>query len=109
MKFTFTNDQLAILASCEGGADVYGFADALFLRGLHQTRCGFVRIVKARYAPKNGAERQPYFGCILTRKGRDVLAILMRGGGGGSVPRSRRWAQPGDDESDLFMRAEEPS
>jgi len=65
--------------ACESGCDVYGYAEARFLR---ECEChGLVECGEAMNAPQDGAKQQPYFGCILTPKGRK-LAKKLRGKGG---------------------------
>ena len=62
---------LAELAAMTG-ADIWERYDAGFCRELEKH--GLVRIVKAKHAPKNGALRQPYFGCKATAAGRKLIA-----------------------------------
>lgn len=61
----------AALRDVLNGADVYGRADAMLYRELE--KLGLVNICEAMQAPKDGAKRQPYFGCIITVLGRKVL------------------------------------
>ncbi len=59
------------LRAVKGGADIYYLHDAAMYRNLQAL--GLVAIVEAMQAPKDEAKRQPYFGCIITRSGQDVL------------------------------------
>ena len=67
-----TEEQRRIMTQIVDGADVYGYGEAMICRQLQ--RADLVRIVKAKNAPKDGAEKQPYFGAKLTAAGRKLLA-----------------------------------
>jgi len=54
------------------GTDIWGFGDAVDGRKLEQV--GLVIITEAQRKPKNGAERQPYYGIMISDAGRDWLA-----------------------------------
>jgi len=59
------------LLDVKQGADVWGRADAILYRDL--AKLGLVEITEAMNAPKDGAKKQPYFGCIITPAGRAAL------------------------------------
>jgi hypothetical protein len=59
------------LRAVRDGADIYERSMEGVLRDL--SKLGLVDICEAMQAPKDGAKRQPYFGCILTPLGRKVL------------------------------------
>lgn len=69
-----TEDQITMLRALANvtGADVWGYRDARTGRELE--KLGLVRIVKARNAPANGAERQPYYGIKIKAAGRKAVA-----------------------------------
>lgn len=54
------------------GCDVWNYGDAVDGRTLQQH--GLVDIGKAQKPPKNGADRQPYYGMSINAAGRDWLA-----------------------------------
>ena len=63
--------QIKALKGVAEGADIYALDLAMTLRELHKK--GLVSITRAQDAPKDGARRQPYFGCILNAKGGKAL------------------------------------
>lgn len=63
----------SLLGDVLDGADIYDLGDARLCRGLEKD--GLVDCVPAQQAPKDGAKRQPYFGCIATKKGRKELKM----------------------------------
>jgi len=69
--------QKEILESVDGGADIYDLSLAIELRKLEKK--GLVTVTRAMGAPENGAEQQPYFGCILSSKGRTTLTRQING------------------------------
>lgn len=70
-----TPEQSRVLALIQGGADVYGYVEAVVCRELERMRPPLIRIVPARGAPRNGARQQPYFGVRETAVGRRALEI----------------------------------
>lgn len=66
---------LRYLGSVEG-ADLYNYGEAIDGRRLEAR--GLVVCVKAVNPPKNGAERQPYYGCAITDAGRDFISTANR-------------------------------
>lgn len=67
-----SKSELETLIGVLTGADVWSRDQAKNCRSLESK--GFVRIVKAKNAPKNGAEQQPYFGAKATAKGKRYVA-----------------------------------
>jgi len=65
---------MRVLTAVRDGADIYSRQVAMLLRQMARRRPPLVDIVEAMGAPENGAARQPYFGCIATGAGRDLLA-----------------------------------
>jgi hypothetical protein len=64
------------------GCDIWNYGDAIDGRALQKH--GLVDIGKAQKPPKNGADRQPYYGLSINEAGRTWLAasgILFRGTG----------------------------
>ena len=61
-----TKEQAKMLRLVKGGADIWGYGEAITCRELE--KMGLVKIVPAMNAPKDGAKRQPYFGCIAIAK-----------------------------------------
>lgn len=72
-----TDKQLRILKKIRYGADIYSRPLTIECRKLAGK--GLIEITEAQNTPAGGAERQPYFGIILTTKGRKLLA-KKRGG-----------------------------
>lgn len=70
-----TKKQKEILMLLWNGADVYNLGTAQFLREAEKE--GLVEICKPQ-ADVPGEKQQPYFGCILTAKGRGVTTIQQR-------------------------------
>lgn len=66
-----TKREIAILKDLKGGADIWGMSLAGECRDLE--RKGLVTVTKAMAPPDNGAERQPYFGCITSAIGHKSL------------------------------------
>jgi hypothetical protein len=77
-----SRDQRAAMSAVAYGADVYSYSIALRLREVQRTHPDLIDIGPAMGAPQNGAERQPYFGAILTAAGRMAIARLARARGG---------------------------
>lgn len=73
-KITVDQD---LIASIENGADIYSRHDAEQLRDLKKKRPDFISICKAKMYKGSGVDKMPYFGAILTNKGRE--ALLNRG------------------------------
>lgn len=65
-----TQAHKTVLKEVENGADVWGFIEARLLRQCESA--GLVTICEAMADPP-GEQRQPYFGCIITAKGRRAL------------------------------------
>jgi len=59
-----------ILKQIKNGADIWGLREARILRECEKD--GLVEICESQ-ADIPGEQRQPYFGCILTAKGREVI------------------------------------
>jgi hypothetical protein len=74
VELSLSDEAIDLLKSVRTGADVWERWAAKDCR--HLETLGLVRIVKARSAPKDGAMRQPYFGCVATARGK---AVLQRG------------------------------
>jgi hypothetical protein len=74
VQIALTPDQLRVLGLAEGGADVWGYTEAMAVREIRRLHPQLIRIVKPRGAPKDGAQQQPYFGVIAKKAGRDLLA-----------------------------------
>lgn len=72
-KIALTPEQVFVLGLIKEGADVWGHAHASVIRDVQRLHPQLMRIVKAKNAQKDGAARQPYFGAILTKAGRDLL------------------------------------
>ncbi len=73
--WNLTKQDYETLDLCYGGADVYNYDIAKRCRKLEQF--GLVKITKARCGPVNGAECQPYFGCIATGLGKQIAKRLL--------------------------------
>ena len=69
-----TKAHMALLKEVDGGADVWGIVEATLLRQCEKD--GLVVICKPQADPP-GEKRQPYFGCILTSKGKSVLKKVV--------------------------------
>lgn len=65
-----TQDHKDVLKEVENGADVWGRAEAVLLRECEKD--GLVEICEAM-ADVPGEKRQPFFGCIITTKGKAAL------------------------------------
>jgi hypothetical protein len=73
MTRELTSAEKEVVKAVANGADIYGVGDAAILRRIQREVPGVVRIMRARTAPKNGAERQPYFGVKATAAGRRLV------------------------------------
>jgi hypothetical protein len=71
-----TDRTCRLLDTIDGGADIYDYGMAMKLRLLE--RRGLVRCVDAHEPPRDGAECQPYFGAIPSRKGKAMIAERNR-------------------------------
>jgi hypothetical protein len=65
-----TEGSKTLLRQVSSGADVYGFRSAVFFR--RAEKAGLVKICNAQ-ADIPGEQQQPYFGCILTAKGKAAI------------------------------------
>ncbi len=65
-----TSDQIEFLRDCKGGADIWGYAEAKTGRELEEL--GLVTITSTM-ADVPGEQRQPYFGAITNKTGREAL------------------------------------
>lgn len=70
-KIKLTKWESELLKDLSNGADIWGYAEARKCR--QWEKHGWVQVVKAMNAPADGAQRQPYFGAILTEAGQVVL------------------------------------
>lgn len=68
-----TERERAALTAVGGGADVYDYGIATTLREMQRAGSKLVRIVRPKRAPRNGTERQPYFGAKVTAAGVKAL------------------------------------
>lgn len=68
-----SNEEKDALKAIENGADVYGRGVAQILRNLWKEHPEWIDICAAMDAPEDGAKQQPYFGAILTAKGKKSL------------------------------------
>lgn len=71
---TLDPEQVHALTSIENGADVYSYGLACTLRALRRTHPEYLKIVRAKGAPRNVAAHQPYFGACLTAAGKRLIA-----------------------------------
>lgn len=62
------------LESVKNGADVYAYGLAVKLREIEREQPELIDICPPKAPPEDGAEQQPYFGCICTRAGQVYLA-----------------------------------
>ena len=74
VKKTLDAERTRVLRSVYEGADVWSRRAAVICREMARSRPPLVTIVKAKHAPADGAAKQPYFGCIATWQGRELLA-----------------------------------
>lgn len=85
LKTKVTVEQANAIIQVRGGADVWSHFIAGTLRGLqkqrHEGKDKLFQITKAMNAPKNGAERQPYFGAIATPRGVALAKLILNRGG----------------------------
>lgn len=61
------------LQSVRSGRDIWNFGLASDLRQVEKKCPHLLTICPAMNAPKDGTQRQPYFGCIATDAGREYL------------------------------------
>lgn len=74
-----TKDEAKELLGIKGGADVWGYINAKRLRLIQrEVNPAFLKIVPAMDAPKNGAQRQPYFGAIATPAGLEAAKLILK-------------------------------
>jgi len=66
---SLTQEQVEVLKSIDGGADIFAHGAATLLRGLERTHPGLLRIVEAQ-GKYCAIGPTPYFGAILTAAGR---------------------------------------
>lgn len=71
-------DQAAALLKVKGGADVYDYGLAAQLRALSRTHSSLLIITKPMAFTGTGAERVPYFGCILSEEGVGALIAFLQ-------------------------------
>lgn len=76
-KVELTTDEIAVLRAVEKGADIWGVYEAKDLRSIQRKAPELIDIVPAMEKP-SGEKRQPYFGCIATKAGRDYLRAIKR-------------------------------
>lgn len=81
-EIELTNEEARAILECENGCDVYSYALAGTIRKMERRGVkGLFDITRAMHAPENGAERQPYFGCISTPEGvKQALETLKERG-----------------------------
>lgn len=65
--------QQDLIDAVANGADIYNYTDAGVLRQLEREHPEYIDIGEARAYMGDGADQMPYFGAILTRKGRVAL------------------------------------
>lgn len=75
-----TEEHLKIMKAVKNGATIYGFYDAKLLREVQKYDKDFITIIdnieKLEYIlgyKLDGAKQLPYFGAILTKKGKKYL------------------------------------
>lgn len=71
-----TPRQLETLVGVGNGCDVWDYSNAEACRALEKV--GLVKIVKAKFPPRDGAQRQPYFGAKRTAAGTKAIAWFVR-------------------------------
>lgn len=64
--------------SISGGADIYSRVEAGLLRDLEDEYPGMIDIGEARAYTGDGTDQKPFFGAVLTDKGRSFLAMVTR-------------------------------
>jgi len=69
-----TEDHLGVLRQLEHGGDIWGYKEAVLLRQCEAD--GLVKVCEPM-ADIPGNQRQPYFGCILTKKGKAILPSIQ--------------------------------
>lgn len=66
-----------VMRAVKDGADIWGYGDAALLREVQQYDPELIDIGRPMMADDvPGHCRQPYFGAILTNKGRAILALV---------------------------------
>ena len=73
-----TMEQRAAMSAVAHGADVYSYSIAVRLREVQRAFPRLLDIGPAMNSPADGAAQQPYFGAILTARGRTAIAALRR-------------------------------
>lgn len=68
-----TAEMKKVMRAVKDGGDVWGLGEARCLREIKLRWPDLVTITKAMDVPADGAARQPYFGAILTDKGRAAV------------------------------------
>lgn len=74
MSEKFTTGEVDALRAVKDGADVYSYMLAKALRGIERKHPGLVSIGKPEMYKGDGTDKVPYFGAILTAKGKAALA-----------------------------------
>lgn len=74
MKLRLTPEQVTAMLQVAYGGDVYNRETAERLREVERNFPHYINIGVARFAPRDGAKKQPYFGAILTASGLKAAA-----------------------------------
>lgn len=72
-----TKSEIRAMEAIVEGGDVYDHTVAINLRAVDRDFPKYVVIGPAMRAPKDGAKQQPFFGAILTEKGKRVLESVL--------------------------------
>lgn len=79
-KRSMTKVEAQTLLTIKKGADIWGYVEAKILRTIQrEVNPDYIWIGKAVDAPKDGAERQPYFGAIATKLGLEAAKEVLNG------------------------------
>lgn len=78
-KVPITREHIQIMQGVEGGADIYGYTEAKLLRQVHAHDPELVQILPVKELERatgrkfDGRKQLPYFGAILTAKGKGFI------------------------------------
>ena len=73
-----TVEEKKVMRQIANGADIWEYYEARIIRGIERDLPSLVTITKAMNAPEDGAQRQPYFGAILTPAGLKAIGLRRK-------------------------------
>lgn len=73
MKITYEHKKA--MEEVANGADVYDYYTAKLLREVEKGKPALIEITKPMMYKGDGTDRMPYFGAILTNKGRETIGL----------------------------------